>query len=163
MPRRIALALSFTLTVMIAFAVASFASQAGWLQAQSDNTEAAAAEEPAQPSLPPDFGLQDPLVITEYVYQDIPVVVSRSQEAPPSVEATPEPTPVVVPAQVVSSSVSTSSDSGNAAVSQANQQPAPQLSWSHDGDGSDAETFSDEHQDEHQEHEHESEHEEHDD
>lgn len=153
MSRRAALALSFTLTVVVAFAVASFASQAGWLQAQSDNTEAATVEDTIQPQ-PVDYGWQEPLVITEYVYQDIPVVVTRGEASAP-----PEPTPVIVPAQVVSTSESSvDSTPTNAAASPVNQQPEPQLSWSYDGDGEDDEDFHDEHEDEH-EHEHESEHE----
>jgi len=39
MSRRIALALSFCLTIVVTFAVVSFASQAGWLEAKSNGDD----------------------------------------------------------------------------------------------------------------------------
>jgi hypothetical protein len=162
MPRRIALALSFALTIVVAFAVASFASRAGWLQAEPDTELANAQDTSPAPQLPPDSGLQQPLVVTEYVYQDIPVVVSRAQEGTNASAVAPEPTPIVVlatqdnvqPTVVAPTAIQ---------VNDPAPEPTPALIWSHDGDGEDSENFGDEIQDNQQqgeqEHEHESEHE----
>jgi hypothetical protein len=166
LPRRFALPLSLTLTVFIAFAVASFASKAGWLQAQSDNSDVVSAEAPAEPSPTADLSTPESLIVTDYVYQDIPVYVTREAAPAATKTAAPEPTPFIQQAQVVSSSsdgsdnnndtnTSFSSTSSNTAVSQVDQKPPAELSWSHDGDGDDKENFEDEHQDEHHETEHE--------
>jgi hypothetical protein len=161
MSRRIALAFSLALTVVVAFAVASFASQAGWLQAQSKPEVASAENSSPQPPQPTDFGWQEPVVITEYVYQDVPVVVSRASEGEPEAAVTPNPPPILVNPQgdsaagpIVNNTVSTS-----APAPQINDAP-PTLTWSHDDDGEDSENFGDEVQDQHQggEREHDDEH-----
>ena len=85
MSRRIALACSFALTLVVSFAVASLASQAGWLGAQSEPTEAtqeASLPESAPPSPPAAPAEQlEPIVITEYVYEDVQVIVPSREEA----------------------------------------------------------------------------------
>lgn len=99
MSRRIALALSFSMTIVVAFAVASFASQAGWLQAKSDDPVAAVeTAAPLEGALEPTT--IQPVVITDYVYQDIPIIVPNSQQAaaPPPVPATAAPQPTSPPA-----------------------------------------------------------------
>jgi hypothetical protein len=169
LPRRFALPLSLTLTVFIAFAVASFASKAGWLQAQSDNTDVASADAPVEPSPTADLSTPEPLIVTDYVYQDIPVYVTREAAPAPTATAAPQPTPFVVQAHVVSSSTDDGSNnhdantsfSSNSGQTAAPVEPSPpaELSWSHDGDGEDKEDFPDEHEDSHQEQRHESEHE----
>jgi hypothetical protein len=70
MSRRIALALSFSLTVVVSFAVMSFASQAGWLETKSaaGSDEATLTDEPIDPTAAPAEAIQaEPIVITEYV------------------------------------------------------------------------------------------------
>jgi len=159
MSRRIALAFSLALTVVVAFAVASFATQAGWLQAQQDPEFANAENNSAQPTQPTNFTLQEPVVITEYVYQDIPVVVSRAAAGEPNAAVMPDPPSVLVNAQAASSEGSNSSDSASAGTQAAQVDQAPQvLSWSHDGDGDDHEDFEDEIEDRQREREHEAEH-----
>ena len=120
MSRRIALALSFSLTVVMTFALASFASQAGWLEAKSDaNEEAAVAEEVLEPAPPPESNVQqEPVVITEYVYMDVPASTPPAQvatAAPPA--PTPQPASIVQPTEIVSN--------GTTAVSAPRQAPQP--------------------------------------
>jgi hypothetical protein len=159
MSRRIALAFSLALTVVVSFAVASFATQAGWLQAQSDPEVANADNSSPQPVQPTDFMLQEPVVITEYVYEDIPVVVSRAAEGEPNAAVTPNPPPVLVNAQDTSSERSNSPDSASTSAQATQVDQAPQvLSWSHDDDGDDHEDFEDEIQDRQREQEREAEH-----
>jgi hypothetical protein len=161
MSRRIALALSFSMTVVVAFAIASFASQAGWLQARPDEPEAAAVE--AAPA-PPDSETLEPLVITDYVYQDVPVVVPSSQQAstpPPAATAPPQPTqapaPTVAPASAAAQPIS------EPASEDFEQQVRQQLLSFDDGDEDEWEEDEygeDEHEDqEHEGYEHEREHE----
>ena len=158
MPRRIALALSFALTVVVAFAVASFASRAGWLQAEPDTELANAQDTSPAPQLPPESGLQEPIVITEYVYQDIPVVISRAPEgANAAVE--PEPTPIVVVPTQANVSSPVDAPTAIAVNTLPPAEPSPALTWSYDGDGDDKEDFGDEVQDSHQQGEQEHEHE----
>jgi hypothetical protein len=159
MPRRIALALSFALTIVVAFAVASFASRAGWLQAEPDPQLANAQDTSPAPQLPPDSGLQEPIVITEYVYQDIPVVISRAPEGT-NAAVPPEPTPIVVQATQEEAPPTVVAPTA-IQVNDPAPEPTSALTWSYDGDGEDSEDFGDEIQDDHQqgeqEHEHESE------
>jgi hypothetical protein len=165
MSRRVALAFSFSMTVVVAFAVASLASQAGWLQAGPGEAEVAAVEEiPAEAVMaaPSQPAALEPLVITEYVYQDVPVVVPNSQQAPTAPPAaTAVPQPAQPTAQVEASGDFEQSDPSSRQEDQ--HQPAPQQSSSyHDDDGDDdAEEHEDE--EEHEEHEDEDEHEEDDD
>jgi type IV secretory pathway VirB10-like protein len=151
MSRRIALALSFSMTVVVAFAIASFASQAGWLQARPDEPEAAAVE--AAPA-PPDSETLEPLVITDYVYQDVPVVVPSSQQAstpPPAATAPPQPTQP--PAQTVAPA-SAAAQPTSEPPSQSFEQQVRQILSSDDGDEDEWED--DEYgEDEHEDHEHE--------
>lgn len=156
MSRRIALAFSLALTVVVAFAVASFSTQAGWLQAQQDPEFANAENNSAQPTQPTNFTLQEPVVITEYVYQDIPVVVSRAAAGEPNAAVTPDPPTVLVNTQDASSEGSNSPNS-SAQATQADQSQQV-LSWSHDGDDDDHDDFEDEVEDRQREREHEAEH-----
>jgi hypothetical protein len=162
MSRRIALAFSLALTVVVAFAVASFATQAGWLQAQSDPEVANAENSSPQPLQPTDFTLQEPVVITEYVYEDVPVIVSRASESEPNAAVTSDPPPVLVNTQDASSGGSDSAESVSTSVQVTQVDQGPKvLSWSHDSDGDDHEDFGDEVRDRQSEDEHEAEHHEH--
>ena len=149
MSRRIALALSFSLTVVMTFALASFASQAGWLEAKSDaNEETAVAEQVSEPAPPPESNVQqEPVVITEYVYMDVPA------STPPAQVATAAP-PAPQPAAILQS---TGTGSGSAsAVSAPRQAPQPAQpspttrrtgSSAGDSHGDDEDEHEDEHED----------------
>jgi hypothetical protein len=129
MSRRIALACSLALTVVVAFAVASLASQSGWLQAQSGPAlEASALEAAAQPAGAAGPGSLAPIVITEYVYQDIPVIVPAGWQA-----VSPSASPQVVDPQAT---VPAGAVTGNAGDQQG--QPVLQpTSWRDDDDDDD--------------------------
>ena len=153
MSRRIALALSFSLTVVMTFALASFASQAGWLEAKSDaNEETAVVEEVLEPAAPPESNVQqEPVVITEYVYMDVPASTPPAQVA----TAAP-PAPAPQPAAILQST-GTGSGSGSAsAVSAPRQAPQPAQpspttrrtgSSAGDSHGDDEDEHEDEHED----------------
>jgi hypothetical protein len=151
MSRRIAIAFSLALTVVVTLAVASLASQAGWLQAQSDlEEETAVVEEAPRPAAPREL---DPIVITKYVYEDVPVVVPASQ-APFTATAVPQPTAVPQasePVSVTTFSTDNRQDSGRSV--------APSTS-SHSGDWDDDDDEDEDREDE--EREDDDEHEEHD-
>ena len=153
MSRRIALALSFSLTIVVTFALVSFASQAGWLEAKSGGDEEAAVIEPQPSPTAEPTVQQEPRVITEYVYVDVPVGAPPAQQAadPP---ATPTPQPTAVPQQ-------SSPNTGSAISvqpSQSEQPTQPARSPSTSGPTSrsaEPEDDEDEHEEEHEHEEHE--------
>jgi hypothetical protein len=99
MSRRIALALSFSLTIVVTFAVVSFASQAGWLEAKSNGDDETAVVEP-EPSPTAELTVQqEPRVITEYVYVDVPAGAPPAAPQATAPPATPTPQPTVAPQQ----------------------------------------------------------------
>lgn len=133
MSRRIALALSFSMTIVVAFAVATLASQAGWLQAKPDEPVAAVeASAPLEGALDPTT--IQPVVITDYVYQDIPVIVPSSQQA---VAPTPAPTAVPQPTSPPAPQVQVIAPAPNDQSRQVDPRPVlQQVSSPHDdGDG----------------------------
>lgn len=76
MTRRLALACSFALTIVVSVAVASFASQAGWLATTSQSAEADALTEVYEPTTEVIEAavVAEPQIVTDYVYVDVPVV-----------------------------------------------------------------------------------------
>ena len=157
MSRRIALALSFSLTIVVTFALVSFASEAGWLEAKSGGDEEAAVIEPEPSPTAEPTVQQEPRVITEYVYVDVPASAPPAQQAAPPAT----PTPMAAPQQVAS-------NTGSAVSVQPHQsgqptQPPSATGASRGGEPEDHDDDEDEDNDE-QEHEHEhEEHEEHED
>jgi hypothetical protein len=124
MPRRFALAASLALTVIVAFAVASMASNAGWLKTQpGEPDEVAVAEAASQPANFPERSAIEPMVITEYVFEDVPIVLPSRQ----TVEA-PAPAP---PANVLA--VETPAPSGGQVIAESTTQQ--QVSSRGDDDG----------------------------
>ena len=117
MSRRIALAVSFALTVVVTFAVASFASQAHWLEAKSDQTETAVATQAPEETSGQEEAVakQEPVIVTEYVYVDVPV--ERQQPAAPAATASPSPQPSPPQAQAGVSQASGSDGPPTSALS----------------------------------------------
>jgi len=157
MSRRIALAVSFALTVVVTFAVASFASQAHWLEAKSDQTETAVATQAPEETSGQEEAVakQEPVIVTEYVYVDVPV--ERQQPAAPAATASPSPQPSPPQTQA---GVSQSSDSSGPPASLAVTREEPRVAstlppsspTSRDRGGDTTQSEDDEHEQE-QEHE----------
>lgn len=159
MSRRIALSLSFAITVVISFAVASFASQAGWLQAKAGPTEAA-EETMAEPGPSEAPGTQEPIVITEYVYQDIPVVVpQRASGADPAPDAAAVPT---LPSQRPEAVAASSTVSAGTSIAFTGSSRAAERALNSDDDDDQGEDMDDDHDDDEDERKA-AEHEDHDD
>ncbi len=90
MTRRLALACSFALTIVVSVAVASLVSQAGWLGRPGSSAEADALLQAPEPTVAPvEAAPPPPQVVTDYVYVDVPVVrqVQIVQQVAPSAAA----------------------------------------------------------------------------
>jgi hypothetical protein len=164
MSRRIALALSFSLTVVVTFALVSLASQAGWLEAKSGDHAQVAAIEPEPPATLEPTIQPEPRVITEYIYVDVPAVSQPAQQAaaPP---ATPTSQPTAAAQQGSGNADSAAVQPRAPAPTAQPKQAGPNPTQSPSASGPtrrDSDDDDHEHEEE-QEHEEEKEHEEHED
>lgn len=118
MPRRFALAAALAMTVVVTYSLVVVGANAGLFSAKGDQTEAAdvpayvapaiAAPEEAPTALP----TQAPVVITEYVYVDVPAPRPAGQQAPTMPPAPTATAPVIQSAPQAVSSDSSSREGG---------------------------------------------------
>lgn len=158
MSRRPALAVSFALTLLVAFAVASLASQAHWLEAKSDQADdAVAMQAPEDTSSQDEAVSQEPVIITEYQYEDI--FVERPKPAPPAAPTaspTPQPAPPQTQASVSQSSgpsasptaVATKREEPRVAPTQPPSSPSPAARRGGEREPDDEDEHEHEHEDE---------------
>ncbi len=82
MTRRVALACSFALTVVVSFAIVTLGSSAGWFGGETEASTAAAPSQDSQPGLSP---------TPQVIVVDIPVVTAPAQKQQPVVASQQPP------------------------------------------------------------------------